>query len=155
MPYACEISKTDEKKVGRAFGKELNVSPRHVNEICRKIRGMMAKKAVSYLEKVQEKKAFVPFMRYQSKIPHRSGGIQGRYPVKASKQVGTVVKNAIANAEHKGLDADKLKIIHASGYKSFTAPRKRPKGMGGHGIIHQGIMHSMDMTNVEIIVKEM
>lgn len=154
MPYSYVISDKDEKNVARAYGREVNVSPKNTNEVCAAIRGMMTKKALEYLENVQAKKDFVPLKKYFKKVPHRKGGVPGRYPKKAAKRVEEVLKNAIANAEHKGLDADRLKIIHAAANKGFTLERVRPKGRGGHGIIHQGVMHNIDLTNIQIIVRK-
>jgi large subunit ribosomal protein L22 len=154
MPYSFQIGKEDEKKIARAFGKELNVSPKHANEICAAILGKMLGNALEYLKKVQEKKAFVPFRRYAKKVPHRKGGTRGRYPVKTAKMIVRILENAKANAEHKGLDTERLKIIHATAYKGLELQRLRPKGGGGHGFMHMGRFANIQLTDIEIILKE-
>ena len=153
MPYSKKISKEEEKRIGKAFGAELNISPKASNEICASIRGMMANKALKFLEDIQKGKKYVKYRHYNKKIPHRKGGVQGRYPKKAAKYIANVLKNAIANAEHKGLYADNLKVVHATAYKGLRLERIRPRGRGGHGFYRMGLMHGIDLTNVEIMVK--
>ena len=140
-----------EKKIARAFGKEVNISWKHANEICYAIRGMMLNKALVYLEKVQRKEEFVPLRRHKKQVPHRKGKGRitkaGRWPVKAAKEVAGVVQNASANAEYKGLDTDKLKVEHATAYKSVELERRKPKG--------SAITHNIELTNIEIVVREL
>ena len=149
MPYSYELDEEDEKTTAKAFGKELNISPRKANEVCHAIKGMKLDKAVSYLEKVVKKEAFVPFRRYNKRVAHRRGGIPGRYPVKVAKKIIELLENAKANAEQKGLNDERLKVEHATAYKALTLPRLKPKG-GGTG----PKMHNIELTNVEIILRE-
>lgn len=149
MKYSYQ--ENEDKKVAKAFGKELNISPRHANEICYTIKGKMLNKAIAYLEKVQKKEEFVPLRRHKKQVPHRKGKGRstkaGRWPVKAAKAIIGVLQNASANAEYKGLDADKLKIKHATAYKSVELERRKPKG--------SAIAHNIELTNIEIVVREL
>ena len=117
----------DEKKTAKAYGKEINVSWKNSNEVCYAVKGMKTDKALNYLERVQNKEDFIPFRRYNKQIPHRSKGTPGRYPVKASKFVSNIIKDAVANAENKGLNTENLKIIHSTAYKSVELDRIKPK----------------------------
>ena len=153
MKYSYDGTKGEkgqDKKITKAFGKELNMSWKHTNEICYAIRGMMVNKALAYLERVQKKEDFVPLRRHKKQVPHRKGKGRitktGRWPVKAAKEVAGVLQNASANAEYKGLDAEKLKIEHATAYKSIVLDRRKPKG--------SAITHNIVLTNVEIVVRE-
>ena len=101
---------------------------------------------LSYLGKVQEGAAFVPFRRYCHKVGHRKGGQPGRYPAKAAKVVAQVLANAKANADHRGLDTEKLKVEHASAYKSLVLERGKPKG--------RWKAHNIELTDIEIVVRE-
>jgi large subunit ribosomal protein L22 len=143
--------KDADKKIAKAFGKEFNISWKHSNEICYAIRGMMLNKAIAYLEKVQKMEEFVPLRRHKKQVPHRKGkgrvSKTGRWPVKAAKAIVGVLNNASANAEYKGLDTDKLKIEHATAYKSVELERRKPKG--------SAIPHNIELTNVEIVVREL
>ena len=60
-----------------------------------------------------------------------------------------LLKNAKANASQRGLKEDRLKIEHATAYKSQTYERRQPKGGSGF----PGYSN-IELTNVEIIVRE-
>jgi len=54
----------------------------------------------------------------------------GRYPVKAAKHILKVLEGAEANAEYKGLDTERLRIIHASAYPGIKIKRYTPRAHG-------------------------
>ena len=143
MPYSYQ---GETEGTARAFGKEVNVSPKHANEICFAIKGRRVDAALGFLKKVQAEEAYVPFRRYNKKVPHRKGGQPGRYPVKAARIVARVLENAKANADHRGLDTEKLKVEHASAYKAMVLERGKPKG--------RWKAHNIELTDIEIVVKE-
>ncbi len=143
MPYSYQKS---EKKTAKAYGKEINVSWKQCNEVCNFIKGKNVNKAIKYLEKVTKKEEFIPYRRYVKGVGHRTGGQIGRYPVKASKIIIKLLENAKANAEFKNLEADKMKIEHASAYKAMTLDRIKPKG--------RAKTHNIELTNIEIVLKE-
>ncbi len=143
--YSAKI----EGPCARAFGKEMRVSPKHAMEVCRAIRGMRLRAAKEYLEAVQTKRKAVPFVRHRKKLAHRRGvGGSGQYPVKAAREILKVLKNAEANAGYKGLDAEKLKVVHASAYKGITLPGILPRAFG-----RTSAANAL-MTNVELVLKE-
>ncbi|MEM0372662.1 MAG: 50S ribosomal protein L22 [archaeon] len=137
----------NDERVARACSKDLNVSWKHCNEVCYAIRGKSVNAAEKYLNEVLERRAFIPMRRYNKGVPHRRGGKPGRYLDKSVKIVLKLLQNVKANAEHKGLDGDKLKIIHSTSYKASTIPRIKPKGRSKR--------HCIDLANLEIAVKEM
>jgi len=143
MPYSYQKS---EKKTAKAYGKRINVSWKQCNEICHFIKGKKADKAIKYLEKVVTKEEFIPYRRYTKGVGHRKEGKIGRYPVKASKIIIKLIKNAKANAEFKNLDTTKLRIDHATAYKAMTLERIKPKG--------RAKTHNIELTNIEIVLKE-
>jgi len=149
MPYSYEQDEEDEKKTAKAYGKEINMSFKKSNEVCHAIRGMKVDAAIAFLEKVITKEAFVPFRRYRTKIGHKRGGMAGKYPRKPAKKIIELLKNAKANAEHKGLNDERLKIEHSTANKALEFPRIRPKGGKG-----SPRAHNMELTNVEIILRE-
>jgi len=149
MGYSYQLDKEDEKKTAKAFGKEIDISPKKANEVCYTIKGMNVDKAITYLENVTKMKAFVPMRRYNKNVGHRKGGIPGRYPIKVAKRVIQILKNAKANAEHKGLNDERLKIEHATAYKALSVPRLKPRNW-----IANYALRDRDFTNVEIIVRE-
>ncbi len=143
--YSAKVEGT----CARSFGKELRVSPKHAMEVCRAIRGMRLNAAKGYLEAVIKKKKAVPFMRHRKKLAHRRGVPgSGQYPVKATRGILKVLKNAEANASYKGLDAEKLRVVHASAYKGITIPGVLPRAFG------RSSPYNTPLTNVEIVLKE-
>jgi large subunit ribosomal protein L22 len=128
----------------KAYGRRIDMSPKHAMEICRHIKGMTTEKADVFLTKVQEKKEYVPLKRYKKGVPHRTGGQPGRYHVKAAGIIQKVLRNAVNNAEQNGMDKDKLRIVHAASHRGPTYARKKPKGRWKY--------HQIDTTHVEIIV---
>jgi len=79
------------------------------------------------------KKRPVPFKRFKKKAGHRHGlekAYAGRYPVKAAKHILKVLEGAQVNAEYKGLDTDRLRIIHASAYPGMKIKRYIQRAFG-------------------------
>ncbi len=144
-------SLTPAGRSSRAMGMELHISPKHAREICRTLRGMRAEKAHAYLEDVIALKRSVPFKRYARNVAHRHdlvGWDAGRYPEKAAKAVLVVLKNALANAEYKGLESEKLRIYHAGTKKGRTIQGWMPRAMG------RATPKNTETVSVELILTE-
>jgi large subunit ribosomal protein L22 len=137
-----------EGPAAMAYGKELRISPKHAIELCRVLRGMPLNAAKEYLEAVQAQKQAVPFLRHNKKLAHRKGARgSGQYPVKAAREILKILRNAEANATYKGLDLDKIKIVHISAYRGISIPGQMSRAFGRTS-------PSMNpLTNVEIILK--
>lgn len=117
----------------KASGREVDVSAKAAREVCLSIKGKLLNDAKEYLERVQERKDAVPFRRYKKKGAHRSeinGFHTGAYPVKAAREVMNVLGNLEANAEFKGLDLDRLKIIHAAAHRGRVIKGYTPRAQG-------------------------
>ena len=76
---------------------------------------MLIKKAEAYLKEVLEHKKCIPYTKYDGSMGRTGQAIQfgltkGRWPVKSINIVLGLLKNAMANAEVKKLDVDKLVI---------------------------------------------
>jgi large subunit ribosomal protein L22 len=135
----------------RASGREANVSPKAAREIAGTIRGMSLSKAIDRLELVQSKKMPIAFRRHKLKVGHRSeleGFPTGSYPVKTAKAFLDVLRNLQGNSEFKGLDPDRVKIIHASGYAGRTIKDYTPRAMGRSSPNFHQLVH------IEIVGKE-
>lgn len=133
----------------KAMGKEMRVSPKHAMEVCGAIRGMKLAVAKEFLESVAAKRKAVPFKRHRKKLAHRRGaGGSGQFPVKAVRAISMVLKNAEANAEYKGLDLEKVRVVHASAHKGITIPGFIPRAFG------RASPFNKPLTNIEIILKE-
>jgi large subunit ribosomal protein L22 len=131
--YSITQEELDPEKTVKASGREVRVSHKAAREVCRTIKGMMLPKAKQYLRDVMTKKKPVPYKRFTKKLGHRHGlekAFVGKYPVKVAEHVLRVVEGAEANAENKGLDIDRLCIIHASASQGMKMKRYAPRAQG-------------------------
>jgi large subunit ribosomal protein L22 len=153
MPkWGYSITDLNPDKTVRASGRELRVSPKHAREVCKTINGMRLDRAKEYLKQVVLKKKPVPFRRFNKKVGHRHGiekAFAGRYPLKASQQILRVLEGAEANAEYKGLDVERLRIVHASAYPGIKIKRYIPRAFG------RSSPKFNTLTHVEIVLEEM
>lgn len=131
--YSIPEEALDPEKTVKASGRELRVSYKSAREVCATIKGMTLTQAKQYLREVIAKKKPVPFTRYNKKAAHRRGlkkAYAGRYPVKAAKCILKILESAESNAENKGLDTERLKIIHAAAYPGMKIKRYMPRAFG-------------------------
>jgi large subunit ribosomal protein L22 len=141
-------SKNVEDPCAKAYGRELRISPKDAVEVCRVLRGMKLSEAKKLLEDVQKKVRPIPYRRYKKKLAHKAGIGPGAYPVKAAKEILRVLKNAEENAKYKGMNEEKLVIVHASAYRGTVIPGIMPRAFG------RATPANRPLTNVEIILKE-
>jgi large subunit ribosomal protein L22 len=151
MPKVEYSAKFDPANTAKAMAHELNVSPKHCIEILREIRGKKLSVAKTYLEDVIAKKKSVPFKRFNRNVGHKrhqSGWDAGRYPVKACGEILTVIKNAEANAEYKGLDTDNMRVIHAASKRGRVTHGMMPRAMG------RATDWNIETVTVEVVLGE-
>lgn len=131
--YSITEEELDPEKTVKASGREVRVSHKSAREVSKTIKGMMFTQAKRYLRDVIAKKRAVPFRRFKKKAGHRHGlekACAGRYPIKVAKQFLRILEGAEANAEYKGLDTEKLRIIHASAYPGMKVKRYMQRAQG-------------------------
>jgi large subunit ribosomal protein L22 len=149
--YSIIEEMLNPEKTAKASGREIRVSHKAAREVCKSIKGMTLTNAKNYLKDVIEKKKAVPFKRYKKKLGHRHGlekTFAGRYPVKTSQQILRVVEGAEANAENKGLDLDRLRILHAAAYPGMKIKRFTPRAHGRASPKYE------TTTHIEIVLNE-
>jgi len=127
MSYKYSCKGEDEKKTAKAAGISLGISWKHSKMVCNFIRGMNAEEAVNVLDGVIAKKIAVPYPEYHRDLGHKTGIGPGRYPVKTCENIRAVLKGAIANAQHKGLNSSELIVKHISALQAA-----RPWHAGRH-----------------------
>jgi large subunit ribosomal protein L22 len=152
MAFTNYSREFDKETTARAQGHELHVSPKHCVELCRELRGMDLAEAKSYLDAVIKMKRAVRFKRYNSDIGHRKGLVgwdAGRYPKKAASAILKVIKDAEANAEYKGLDTEKMKIVHILMRRGRVIQGRMPRAMG------RATPKDTDTATIEIVLQEM
>lgn len=149
--YSIIEEELDPEKTAKASGREIRVSHKASREVCRTIKGMMLANAKAYLRAVIEKKKAVPFRRYKKKLGHHKNiekTFAGKYPVKATRQILRVIEAAEANAENKGLDVDRLRILHAAAYPGIKLKRYTPRAQGRSSPKYE------TTTHIEIVLDE-
>jgi large subunit ribosomal protein L22 len=143
--YSVEV----EGPCARAYGRELRISRKHAEELCRAIKGMGLEESKKFLEGVVSGKTPVPFRRHSKKLGHRRGCRgAGRFPAKAAKEFLKLLQNAEANATYKGLAVEKLRIVHACAKKGMVIPGYLPRAFA------RATPFNQELTNVELVLKE-
>lgn len=144
--YSAEF---DPERTSKAIGKELNISPKTSVEVCRRIKNMMTEDAVEFLEKVIALEQPIRYYRYCGQTGHRKGkGFgAGRYPIKVAKEILEVIRSAQHNAEYKGLDSEKMRIIHIAASKGRIIEGYMPRAHG------RSTPSDHYLTNIELILE--
>jgi len=141
----------DPEKTVKASAREIRVSHKAAREVCKTIKGMMLTQAKKYLQDVMDKKKPVPYRRFTKKLGHHHGltkAFVGRYPVKTAKYVLRLLEGAEANAENKGLDTDRMRIIHAAASQGMKAKTFQPRAQGRATPSYDTLVH------VEVALEE-
>ena len=152
MPnWGYSFTAYEEDRMARASGRELRISPKAAREICHYIRSMKLHQAQAFLERVTRKEQAVPYRRHKKEVSHKGnlqGWYAGRYPVKAAQHVLSVLEDLEANAEGKGLDVERLKIVHAAAHRGRVLKRYFPRAFG------RSSPNSEMLCHLEFVVEE-
>jgi len=134
----------------RASLREKDISHKHAREVAVAINGLSIEKARDFLQAVINKDRAVAFRRFKNQVGHRSdpGMMSGRYPQKTVKEFIKVLDNLESNAEYKGMDLDRLRIINATVHKGVIIKRFIPRAMG------RATPKNNVLTHVELIAQE-
>lgn len=109
----------DAEHMARAVGRDLSISTKQSIEICRFLRNRSVQKAKSILHDVMSKKLAVPATIFRGGASHRPGKIAGgRYPINAAAAILSIIENAEANAQQKGLNTGNLVLVHFCAQKA-------------------------------------
>ena len=149
--YSIIEEMLNPEKTAKASGRELKVSHKAAREVAKAIKGMDLAQAKGYLRDVIVKKKAIPYTRFTKKLGHK-GGMQkrcvGRYPIKTAEAILRVLQAAQANAENKGLDVDRLRIMHSAAYQGMKLKRYTPRAHGRASPKYD------ILTHVEIVLEE-
>lgn len=136
----------------RASSREADISPKTAREVCKSIVGLTVPEARTFLEEVVALKRPVAFRRFKLKSGHRSelqGFPAGAYPEKSAGEVLRVLENLQSSAEFKGLNPDRVKILHAAAYGGRKIPSFTPRAFGRSSPSMKVLVH------VELVGAEM
>jgi len=150
MQFKYAFQNYDRTRHVRASLREKTISHKHAREIAVKIKGMSIESARNYLQDVIRLKRAVPFRRYHNEVGHKSdtGVMAGRYPQKAANEFVKLLDNLESNAEYRGMDLDRLKIINATVHKGRKIDRFTPRAMG------RASPKINILTHVELVAQE-
>lgn len=148
--FSYAFENFDSTRHVRAAIREKQISHKHAREIAKKISGMSIEKARDFLTDVTHKDRAVAFRRYKTNVGHKSdpGMMAGRYPQKAAGEFIKLLDNLESNAEYKGMDLDRLKIINATVHKGVLIKRFTPRAMG------RATPKNNVLTHVEMVAQE-
>ncbi|HJJ22698.1 MAG TPA: 50S ribosomal protein L22 [Nitrosopumilus sp.] len=134
----------------RSSLREKDISHKHAREVAVAIKGLSIEKARDYLLAVVSKDRAIAFRRFKNQVGHKSdpGMMSGRYPQKTAKEFIKVLDNLESNAEYKGMDLDRLKIINATVHKGVVVKRFTPRAMG------RATPKNNVLTHVELVAQE-
>ncbi len=134
----------------RASLREKEISHKHAREVAIAIKGLSIEKARDFLQAVIRKDRAVAFRRFKNQVGHKSdpGMMSGRYPQKTAREFIKVLDNLESNAEYKGMDLDRLKIINATVHKGVIIKRFIPRAMG------RATPKNDVLTHVELVAQE-
>ena len=134
----------------RSSLREKDISHKHAREVAVAIKGMSIEKARDYLQAVINKERAVAFRRFKNQVGHKSdpGMMAGRYPQKTAKEFIKALDNLESNAEYKGMDLDRLKLINVTTHKGVLIKRFIPRAMG------RATPKNNVLTHVELVAQE-
>ncbi len=150
MQFKYAFQNYDKTRHVRASLREKTISHKHAREIAVAIKGKSIDSARSYLMSVTNLERAVPFRRYHNEVGHKSdtGVMSGRYPTKAASEFLKLLDNLESNAEYRGMDLDRLKIVNATVHKGRKIPRFMPRAMG------RATPKIDILTHVELVAQE-
>ncbi len=148
--YEYAFQNFDSTKHVRASIREKKISHKHARETAHAIKGLTLEKARDYLLSVVAMDRAIPFGRFKNQVGHRSdpGMMSGRYPQKTAKEFLKLLDNLESNAEYKGMDMDRLKIINATSHKGVVLKRFIPRAQG------RATDKNDVLTHVELVAQE-
>ena len=154
MPTWHYSVRVDEERSAKAMVWDAPISYKKIVELARVIRGMKLEEARKFLERVAAGEEPIPVRRYARKQAHHRGLAArykwpiGRYPVKAARILLKLLENAANNAEVKGLDTEKLRIVHIAVHKGRVLKRWMPRAFG------RSAPRFKKYSHIEIVVAE-
>ncbi len=148
--FGYSVYGLDPDRAVKVSGRNLRISHKHAREICNAIKGMYLEDAKILMEEIIGFKRRLPFRRYRKKLGHHSlhKWYAGRNPVKASKEILKILAHLEANADYKGLDIDRLRIIHAAAQKAIKIKNFIPRAHG------RSTPYFDTLSHVELAVEE-
>ncbi|MFQ6074892.1 MAG: 50S ribosomal protein L22 [Candidatus Bathyarchaeia archaeon] len=152
MPkWGYSVTGLDPDRTAKASGRDMRISPKAAREICKTIRHMSLDEARRLLQDIIDKKRPIPYRRHKKEVPHRAGiegWYAGRYPVKTAREILGLLDGLEMNADAKGLDLERLRLVHCASQRARKIRRYMPRAFGRASPRFDKLCH------VELVVEE-
>ena len=103
---------------------------------------MTIAEAKKLMEDVVAQRRMIPYRRYRKKRAHHAQTKgPGGYPVKVAKVMLKLLDSLEANAEFKGLDVDRVKIVHAAAHKGRVITKFIERAFGRSTPYNKTLVH--------------
>ena len=138
--YSTPLAYADDAV--KASVREVDVSPKWAREVCKAIKGLTIEEARKLMEDVIARKRMIPYRRYKKKRAHHAQTKgPGGYPVKVAKIMLKLLDSLEANAEFKGLDVDRIRIVHAAAHKGRVITKFIERAFGRATPYNKTLVH--------------
>jgi len=141
------------EQIVRAAGREYRISWKKAIETARFIKYWTIKQAQWYLEQVVKLKMPIPIRSFIKKQAHHATPWRGwpvaKWPVKVAKAFLEVLQNLENNAIYKGLDVNRVVLIHVATHKGRKIWNWMPRAFGRATPWVQDTVH-IEMVGVEL-----
>jgi ribosomal protein uL22 len=144
--YEYTVQLEDPSKEVLVSARNARASYKKTVELMDAIRGKRVKEAQAILDGVINMEQPIHYVSHRKHVPHHSPlkgvrGAEGGYPVRAAKQLQALLNNALAAADSKGLDEDKLVIFHAAALLGTKVRRFFARARGQHDLKVRQLIH--------------
>jgi large subunit ribosomal protein L22 len=145
--------KITPEQIARAYAPEQRMSWKKSVEVARFIKGMTLKQAKAWLEDVVKLKKPIPIKRFTRKQAHHAVPWRGwpvaKWPVKVAKRFLKALENLENNARFRGLDVERLVIVHAAAHKGIKIRNIMERAFG------RATRFDEETVNVELVAVEL
>ncbi|MDD5317471.1 MAG: uL22 family ribosomal protein [Candidatus ainarchaeum sp.] len=145
--YSMDVPAGKDSKFARAQVYGIDASWKDLGAVCANLVGLTAEEADALLVKAGRGEFPIRFRKHNKKMGHRGelGGKKGRYPEKCARIALKVLRNAVANANARGLFGE-LVVVQSSANKQGSFPRVAPRGRWRRA--------NYETARMEIVLKE-
>ncbi|AET31563.1 50S ribosomal protein L22 [Pyrobaculum ferrireducens] len=145
--------KITAEQIARAYAPEQRMSWKKSVEVARFIKGMTLRQARAWLEDVVRLKRPVPIRTFKKKQAHHAAPWEGwpvaKWPVKVARHYLKLLENLENNAKFRGLDVERVVIVHAAAHKGIRIPNIMPRAFG------RATRFDEQTVNIELVAAEL
>lgn len=145
--------KITPEQIARSYAPEQKMSWKKSVEVARFINGMTLKQAKTWLEDVVKLRRPIPIKTFKKKQAHHatpwSGWPVAKWPIKVARRYLEILENLENNAKFRGLDVERVVVVHAAAHKGIRIPNILPRAFG------RATRFDEQTVNVEVVAVEL